>query len=74
MYMCLHVSVYLYVFYIAGHDVFESGNTQGSIHLQHNALTTDELDVYRNGVFALLVYIPVACAFIQVRFYLCLNT
>ena len=46
--------------------MFESGKTQGSIHLESSSLTDSELDTYRNGVFGLLVYIPIVCAVIQV--------
>ena len=54
------------ILHLVGHDVFNSGNNQGSTHLQHSALSATDLDSYRNGVFALLVYIPIVCAFIQV--------
>ncbi|XP_064630049.1 transmembrane protein 180-like [Lineus longissimus] len=48
-----------------GHDIFQSGNADGSIKLNLKEMDTVAAEAYRMGVFSLLIYIPVACAIFQ---------
>ncbi|KAL5022601.1 hypothetical protein ScPMuIL_001756 [Solemya velum] len=44
-----------------GHDIFQSGNEMGSIRLDAAKMDSTQ----RQGIFNLLVYIPIACAVLQ---------
>lgn len=48
-------------FYFTGHDIFQSGNEMGSIRLDAAKMDSTQ----RQGIFNLLVYIPIACAVLQ---------
>ncbi len=50
---------------VSGHDVFESGNSMGSIKLDTGSLDVTSQRAYRDGVFQILVFIPVTCAVLQ---------
>ncbi|ELU13839.1 hypothetical protein CAPTEDRAFT_107356 [Capitella teleta] len=50
---------------LSGHDVFDSGHSDGSIKLSLSSLDEPSRTMYRDGVFSLLVYIPTVCAVIQ---------
>ena len=50
---------------MSGHDVFEAGNIGNSIKMDLGSMTSTEQLEYRNGVFSLLVYIPIMCAIVQ---------
>ena len=50
----------------AGHDIFASGNADGgSIKSASRSLDAAALSMQREGVFHILVLIPIACALIQ---------
>jgi len=46
-----------------GHDVFESGALSGTMH--HSAKDSASAEAYKQGVFLLLVYIPIVCGVVQ---------
>ncbi|KAK2192893.1 hypothetical protein NP493_21g09012 [Ridgeia piscesae] len=48
-----------------GHDVFASGNSFGSIKMKFDPQQSAQHEVYRQGVFRLLVCVPVVCAVLQ---------
>lgn len=48
-----------------GHDVFASGNSFGSIKMKFDTRDIAQHEVYRQGVFRLLVCVPVVCAILQ---------
>lgn len=48
-----------------GHDVFQSGESTGSIKRQMGDLGDEQAKLYREGCFALLVYVPIVCGLIQ---------
>jgi hypothetical protein len=50
---------------VSGHDVFDSGQKDGSIKLSLSSLDHEAREAYRDGVFNLLVYVPTICAIIQ---------
>ncbi|KAH3707374.1 transmembrane protein 180-like [Dreissena polymorpha] len=50
-----------------GHDIFQSGHDMGSIKPLNNdgAHTSQRDDTFKQGCFNLLIYVPVACAVLQ---------
>lgn len=60
-----HIMMNVCCFLISGHDVFESGNSMGSIKLNVDNLDSQSQGAYRQGVFNILVYVPIVCALIQ---------
>ncbi|XP_078589096.1 transmembrane protein 180-like [Branchiostoma floridae x Branchiostoma japonicum] len=48
-----------------GHDIFQTGNKFGSIHANTSQMDTGTFTSHRLGCFHLLVYVPIACALLQ---------
>ncbi|XP_074642409.1 transmembrane protein 180-like [Tubulanus polymorphus] len=48
-----------------GHDIFQSGGMDGSIKLDIQKLDIESKQVYKRGCFDILIYVPVACAVLQ---------
>lgn len=53
------------LFCIPGHDVFQSGNSEGSIKMNLQSMDYVSQQVYRLGVFHMLVYVPIICGGLQ---------
>jgi hypothetical protein len=49
----------------AGHDVFESGGSVGSMQFSADVLSTVDLAQYRVGTFHLLLAVAMGCAVVQ---------
>lgn len=49
----------------AGHDVFESGGSVGSMQFSADVLSTVDLAQYRVGTFHLLLAVAMSCAVVQ---------
>ncbi len=49
----------------AGHDVFESGSSLGSMLISADVLSTVDLVQYRAGTFHLLLAVGMGCAVVQ---------
>lgn len=50
---------------ISGHDIFQSGSESGSIKLDLTKMNSETRDMYRSGVFFMLICVPVICASLQ---------
>ncbi|GFO44785.1 transmembrane protein 180-like [Plakobranchus ocellatus] len=48
-----------------GHDIFRSGIESGSIKVDLSLMEIGAQDAHRKGVFFILVFVPVACALMQ---------
>ncbi|KAH9523936.1 Transmembrane protein 180 [Bulinus truncatus] len=48
-----------------GHDIFQSGNEAGSIKLDLSKMDSVGRLSYRQGVFMMLICVPIACALLQ---------
>ncbi|XP_078668863.1 transmembrane protein 180-like [Branchiostoma floridae x Branchiostoma belcheri] len=48
-----------------GHDIFQAGNEFGSIHADTSQMDSNTFTSHRLGCFHLLVYVPIACALLQ---------
>ncbi|CAH1783434.1 unnamed protein product [Owenia fusiformis] len=49
-----------------GHDIFKSGDKVGSIKMDIKDMTLTDQTTYKTGCFHLLIYVPIACAILQI--------
>ncbi|CAG5120085.1 unnamed protein product [Candidula unifasciata] len=54
-----------------GHDIFRTGEESGSIKLDLSKMDAHTRDAYRNGVFLMLICVPVVCASFQLLAWSC---
>ncbi|CAL1548687.1 unnamed protein product [Lymnaea stagnalis] len=54
-----------------GHDIFQSGNDSGSLKLDLSKMELTDRTAYKQGVFMMLICIPVICALLQLFAWSC---
>lgn len=53
-----------YCFMLSGHDIFQSSG-EGRVNMDLAGMSSEEVAAHRLGCFNMLVYVPLACALLQ---------